>query len=147
MNAMPTTRSSGATTFSRDTRPSYFVAMKGSLGMTGSKVEGWFDSSPLDQQFALQQLRGMIRTVAKGAIELIKWGRPCYATKSGLFCYLHRSKAHITVGFQRGGELDEPDNLLEGTGKVMRHIKLTGSDEVNRKRDSIVALLKQAAKL
>jgi hypothetical protein len=31
---------------------------------------------------------------------------------------------HVNVGFFRGAEIADPDGLLEGTGKFMRHVKL-----------------------
>lgn len=32
--------------------------------------------------------------------------------------------AHVNVGFFRGAELADPDGLLEGSGRFMRHVKL-----------------------
>lgn len=32
--------------------------------------------------------------------------------------------AHINVGFFRGVDLPDPSGLLEGTGRIMRHVKL-----------------------
>jgi hypothetical protein len=32
--------------------------------------------------------------------------------------------AHVNVGFFRGAELSDPNGLLQGTGKFMRHVKL-----------------------
>ncbi|MND00145.1 hypothetical protein D3C83_186560 [compost metagenome] len=33
-------------------------------------------------------------------------------------------RAHVNVGFFLGATLADPDRLLEGTGKRMRHVKL-----------------------
>ena len=41
------------------------------------------------------------------------------------FCYIGVFKDHINLGFFYGAELLDPDNLLEGTGKLLRHIKIT----------------------
>ena len=114
--------------------------------MTNSAVEEWFASSPPDQRVALERLRGLVRAVAGESSEEIKWGRPCYSSQSRLFCYLHRSTAHVTIGFQRGGDFEDPDGLLEGTGKAMRHITLKGADDVDRKASGITALLQQAVR-
>lgn len=32
--------------------------------------------------------------------------------------------AHVNVGFFHGAELADPDRLLQGTGRFMRHVKL-----------------------
>ncbi len=88
--------------------------------MVDSKVDAWFDSSPSGQKIALTTLRGMIRAVVTDAIEEIKWGRPCYSFESGLFCYLYTTNTHVALGFQCGSELDDPDDVLEGTGCVFQ---------------------------
>jgi hypothetical protein len=39
------------------------------------------------------------------------------------FAYVGVFKAHVSVGFFFGAELDDPAGLLEGSGKRMRHVK------------------------
>ena len=36
----------------------------------------------------------------------------------------------MNLQFWRGIELTDPENLLEGTGKKMRHIKIRGLDNI-----------------
>ena len=43
----------------------------------------------------------------------------------------HTFTAHVNVGFFRGAELADPDGLLEGTGKFMRHVKLRPGQPVD----------------
>lgn len=45
------------------------------------------------------------------------------------FAYVNAFKAHVNVGFFRGAELYDPEGLLEGTGKLMRHVKLRPGDD------------------
>jgi hypothetical protein len=40
-------------------------------------------------------------------------------------------KAHVNVGFFTGASLDDPEGLLEGSGKRMRHVKLRPGDDMN----------------
>jgi hypothetical protein len=40
------------------------------------------------------------------------------------FAYVNVFTRHANVGFFHGAQLDDPADLLEGTGKRMRHIKL-----------------------
>ena len=49
-----------------------------------------------------------------------------------MFCYIARAKDHVNLGFCRGATLPDPDRLLEGTGKVMRHVKFWNEPDVNR---------------
>ena len=41
------------------------------------------------------------------------------------FCYLSVSKNHINVGFMYGAELPDPNQLLEGSGKLLRHVRIS----------------------
>lgn len=40
------------------------------------------------------------------------------------FCYLAPQRARVNLGFFHGVELPDPDRLLEGTGKKLRHLKV-----------------------
>jgi hypothetical protein len=40
-----------------------------------------------------------------------------------MFCYITTSSAHINLGFPRGARLPDPNRVMEGEGKIMRHIK------------------------
>lgn len=40
------------------------------------------------------------------------------------YTYIAPHKKHVNLGFYYGTSLPAPDNLLEGTGKRLRHIKI-----------------------
>ena len=40
------------------------------------------------------------------------------------YCYLMPQKDRVNIGFWWGASLDDPNTLLEGTGKKLRHIKV-----------------------
>jgi len=107
--------------------------------------EGWFSTAPENQRPMLDALRALILSAAPDILEEIKWSRPCYSTPRGMFCYLHRTKNHVTIGFQRGAALKDPKSLLEGTGKDMRHIKIAKAEEIDRQ--AILQLIQQAIQL
>ncbi|MDX2038735.1 MAG: DUF1801 domain-containing protein [Isosphaeraceae bacterium] len=108
-----------------------------------SEIEEWFDSAPEHQKPALAELRAMVLSVAPGIAEEYKWSRPCYSTAAGgKFCYLHRTKDHVTIGFDRGASLRDPQGRLEGTGKLMRHVKIRESVDLDR--PALLALLREA---
>lgn len=104
-------------------------------------IDAWFAAAPKDQQPVLKDTRRLIKEIGPGAQEELKWGRPCYSGSTGLLCYLQSSKSHASLGFQHGASLDDPEGVLEGTGKEMRHTKLTGKKPAQR--EAIVALLRQ----
>ena len=53
-------------------------------------------------------------------------------------------KDHVSLMFVRGVDLKDPQGLLEGTGKAIRHVKMFTADDV--KRPGVRALLRQAKK-
>ncbi len=48
------------------------------------------------------------------------------------YCYIAPFKSYMNLGFLRGAELPDPDGLLEGTGKILRHIKIRSIEDVER---------------
>src|SRR5512132_3905738 len=63
--------------------------------------------------------------------ELLHDGHPTACVGEAAFGYVNAFTAHVNVGFFRGAELSDPSGLLEGTGKIMRHVKLTPGCEIN----------------
>jgi hypothetical protein len=49
-----------------------------------------------------------------------------------MFCYITTHARHINLGFPRGATLPDPNRLLEGEGKAMRHIKFRTMGELER---------------
>lgn len=77
----------------------------------------------------LQNLRKLILEVIKNVNEEFKWSRPVYAITKD-FCYLKTTKKHVTLGFFEFEKIQTNKHLLEGTGKSMRHIKLSNLQEL-----------------
>jgi hypothetical protein len=63
--------------------------------------------------------------------ELLHDGHPTACVGDAAFAYTNAFKAHVNVGFFHGAELADPDGLLEGTGKFMRHVKLGPGRQVD----------------
>lgn len=81
------------------------------------------------QQDLLKEVRGIIKEAAPEADESIKWAQPVYES-NGPFAYIKAFKSHVNFGFWRGIDLDDPTGLLEGSGDKMRHVKLTGPEDI-----------------
>jgi hypothetical protein len=64
-----------------------------------------------------------------------------------MFCYITTSSGHINLGFPRGATLPDPNRVLEGEGKSMRHIKFRSLSDLERPfvRRYIRAAVEQAA--
>ncbi len=63
--------------------------------------------------------------------ELLHDGHPTACVGDAAFAYVNAFTAHVNVGFFRGAEIADPEGLLEGTGKFMRHVKLRPEGDVD----------------
>ena len=66
----------------------------------------------------------VLRDCGNDVTELVHDGYPCACVETAAFAYVGAFKRHVNVGFYRGAELDDPAGLLQGSGKMMRHVKL-----------------------
>jgi len=48
------------------------------------------------------------------------------------YCYIGAFKRHVNLGFYYGAILPDPQGLLEGTGKNLRHIKVNTLEAVDQ---------------
>jgi hypothetical protein len=49
-----------------------------------------------------------------------------------MFCYIATNARHINLGFPQGATLPDPNRVLEGEGKAMRHIKFRSMGDLER---------------
>ncbi|NND92966.1 MAG: DUF1801 domain-containing protein [Granulosicoccus sp.] len=108
------------------------------------QVEAWFKGLTPAQQSLLSELRQLIFDAAPDAVEELKWNQPCYR-RNGFFCYLQKAARHVTIGFQQGAQLSDPESLLQGEGKGMRHIKIRIGERI--RAPAIQRLIAQALAL
>ena len=73
----------------------------------------------------------VMRACGDDVREILHDGHPTVCIGDAAFGYVNAFKAHVNVGFFLGTELADPQGLLEGTGKFMRHVKLRPDREVN----------------
>jgi hypothetical protein len=73
----------------------------------------------------------VMRKCGSDVRELLHDGHPTACVNDAAFAYVNAFKAHVNVGFFRGAEIADPEDLLEGTGKFMRHVKLKPGSDVD----------------
>ena len=42
-----------------------------------------------------------------------------------MFCYIATTADHVNLGFPRGARMPDPSRVMEGAGKIMRHVKFS----------------------
>jgi hypothetical protein len=78
-------------------------------------------------------LRSFVKGSVPGVMETVNaWGIPTFEAEYP-FCFYMVGKNHVTFGFHYGTSLKDPEGLLEGTGKNIRHVKLRTIEDLERK--------------
>jgi hypothetical protein len=73
----------------------------------------------------------VMRQCGSDVRELLHDGHPTACVNDAAFAYVNAFKAHVNIGFFRGAEIADPEELLEGTGRFMRHVKLKPGSDVD----------------
>ncbi len=98
------------------------------------------DDNPALQK-VVQALRSFVTAAVPGTkFTVNSWGVPTFETTNP-FCLYMVGKNHVTFGFHHGTSLEDPEGLLEGSGKNLRHVKLRSVHDLNKKglKDLVLA--------
>jgi len=114
----------------------------------GKQAEIWISdyvSKAGELEGVLKAVRVLLKKTLKGAEEYVNsWKIPSFDSNGPLCCFM-AGKEHVTFAFMRGAALPDPEKLLEGNGKGVRHVKLRSVADV--KRPGVKKLVVEAAKL
>jgi len=79
-----------------------------------------------------EAVRALMKKSVKGVEEYVNpWKIPSFDSNGPLCCFMV-GKQHVTFAFMRGAALSDPEKLLEGKGKGVRHVKLRSVDDVRK---------------
>ncbi len=94
-------------------------------------VDIWMHEHPGELGAIARRWFGVMRDCGDDVRELLHDGQPTACVADAAFSYVNAFRAHVNVGFFRGAEIADPERLLEGTGKLMRHVKLRPGRDVD----------------
>jgi hypothetical protein len=114
--------------------------------MKNEEFEKAIQSFSEDIKNIARQTRELIYTVLPNVVEVV-WVQQKNAgfgtgikKKTEHFCWIMPATNHVNLGFNYGAELPDPKSLLEGTGKLFRHIKIKSVNQLSDK--DLIKLLK-----
>jgi hypothetical protein len=114
----------------------------------GKEGRAWIDEyveKVGKQKDVVKGLRALVKRTIAGCEEYVNpWKIPSFDS-NGTVCGFMTGKEHVTFIFLRGAALPDPEGLLEGTGKSVRHVKVRTVADV--KRPALKKLIVEAAKL
>lgn len=118
-----------------------------SRGPHKMKAYDSFDAFQADQpprhRAILRALRKFVAREAADLEETVKWGNGCWVGPDGPVAFAHCAPDHVQFGFFHGSALSDPDGLLEGKGKFVRHTKLRAAKDIDEA--ALTPLLHEAA--
>ena len=94
------------------------------------KVDEFIEALPEDIKEMTERLREIIHEADERVNEEMKWNMPCFSKSTSNICYLQAAKKHVNLGFYSGANLQDKDNMLEGGGKKMRHIRFRKLEDI-----------------
>jgi len=100
------------------------------------KVDEYINKQKSPQKEICRRLRQLILNTFPQIEEEMKWGVPTYG--GGIY-YIVALKDHVNLGFSIKGLTRVDYALFDGGGKLMKHIKISSSNEIDTGR--IVHLL------
>ena len=90
----------------------------------------------------LSLLRHTLKEVVPQATEQFHTGWKVLTYKNKrVVCSLAPHAKWVNIQFMEGTSLKDPASLLQGTGKTMRHVKITAEQDVS---ESVIAIITQA---
>src|SRR6266852_5308074 len=94
-----------------------------------AKNSPYMKDENLELRKVARALRSVVKEIVPGVKEKVNaWGIPTFEAPDP-FCFYMVGKNHVTFGLHVGASLKDPEGLLEGTGKNIRHVKLRAVED------------------
>jgi hypothetical protein len=87
-------------------------------------IDQWLNAHTGELSAIASQWLTVMRGCGDELREAMHDGCPTFCLGEFPFAYVNIFTAHVNLGFFQGAALRDPANLLEGSGKSMRHVKL-----------------------
>lgn len=78
----------------------------------------------------VSRLRELIQNTVPTATDEVKYGGFLFSADVP-FCGVFAYRAHVSLEFGHGSAMPDPHQVLQGSGKLRRHIKLTSVDDIS----------------
>lgn len=106
-----------------------------------ASFDEWKRDQSAENQKLIIALSGLVKKTAPEFTPTVKWGQGCWTLGDTPKVYIHAEPDHVQFGFFAGSRLKDPEGLLVGNGKHVRHVKVFTTKDIQRK--ALVALLEQ----
>jgi hypothetical protein len=83
------------------------------------------------REVVLEEAPSAIESLVNGYAVAIGFSFTGKPMKDG-FCHVVTYKSCVNLGFNRGALLADPERILEGSGKMIRHLRINDHDDLDR---------------
>lgn len=106
-----------------------------------ASFDDWKRDQSARNQKLISTLSGIVKKNAPQFTPTVKWGQGCWTLGDVPKVYIHAEPDHVQFGFYAGSRLKDPEGLLVGSGKHVRHVKVFTTKDIPR--EALAALLEQ----
>jgi hypothetical protein len=96
-----------------------------------TKIDRWWSTKPPELSSLARTWFEVMKMCGPDVNESLHNGYPAACLEVYPFSYVDSFRSHINVGFYYGAFLPDPQGILIGTGKRMRHVKVTLDNQVD----------------
>jgi hypothetical protein len=93
----------------------------------------WKKDQSIKNKKLITEVSKVIDSVAPEWETVVKWGQGCWTEGKNHKVFVHCKPDHIQLGFYAGSQLNDPQKLLQGNGKFVKHVKVFSSGDIDNK--------------
>ena len=101
----------------------------------------WKRDQSRHNQKLITALSRLVENNAPEFTKSVKWGQGCWILGEMPKVFIHAEPDHVQFGFYAGSKLKDPEGLLVGQGKHVRHVKVFMAEDI--RAEAIEELIKQ----
>lgn len=105
----------------------------------------WKSDQSVKNKKLITALTKLIQKTVPQFSTMVKWGQGCWVLEDRPKVFIHCEDDHVQLGFYAGTKMKDPQKLLIGKGKHVRHVKIFTPKDIKPKEFS--ELVAQVIKL
>src|SRR4051812_47854977 len=87
------------------------------------QIDRWFETRNPELVAIAREWFARMRNCGPDVTELLHDGHPTACVADAAFAYVNVFTAHVNIGFFHGASLADPSHVMQGKGRLMRHVK------------------------
>jgi hypothetical protein len=107
-----------------------------------SEVDEWMARYDNPMKPVVEAVRQAILAADDRVAECVKWQAPTFTYKGNIASFFPKSKAHASLMFHKGAEIEGDFPNLEGDGKEARTMKFTDLDDLAAKSAELQSIIR-----